>query len=303
MNPYLLSFILIFWCGTMSYAEQKTSVQFAEAHLPFAQETTLNSRFTGRTYRIQISKIGAQPATGYPVLYVLDGDALFAPLASAAQALLVNPISGSNSPALIVGIGYSRQKLLDLQQRALDYTPPLAPNAEAELKKQFGQADAFGLFIERELKPLLAQSAVIDPKRQALFGHSYGGLFAAYNLLRGNGRFQYFILSSPSIWWQNKRLLDFIPDDANFKANLKGVKVRITVGQLERARNPRNEDKRQARDMLGNAEEFFQTLKKQGADAEFFIYPDENHGSVVYKSLTDALKFLQPQWRTSAAHP
>ena len=38
-----------------------------------AEETSITSAHTGRTYRIQAATLGERPAGGYPVLYILDG--------------------------------------------------------------------------------------------------------------------------------------------------------------------------------------------------------------------------------------
>ena len=70
-----------------------------------AEETSITSAHTGRTYRIQAAALGERPAGGYPVLYILDGDAFFPAILNMAQSLLINPITKSHAACLIVGIG------------------------------------------------------------------------------------------------------------------------------------------------------------------------------------------------------
>lgn len=71
------------------------------------------------------------------------------------QSLMNNPVTRSNAPCLIVGIGYTTGSVRDLAQRAADYTPPLGDNATADERRQFGQADRFADFIDSELTAFL----------------------------------------------------------------------------------------------------------------------------------------------------
>ena len=142
-----------------------------------AEETSITSAHTGRTYRIQAAALGERPAGGYPVLYILDGDAFFPAILNMAQSLLINPITKSHAACLIVGIGYTGGTIRDLSQRALDYTPPLPDNAPESERKQYGQADRFSRFIDDELSALLDSKYRIDTQNQAVFGHSFGALY------------------------------------------------------------------------------------------------------------------------------
>ncbi|MCQ4257161.1 alpha/beta hydrolase-fold protein [Stutzerimonas stutzeri] len=76
--------------------------------------------------------------------------------------------------------------------RAEDYTP----NAENRQRlpglesPPSGGADEFLAFIEHELKLLIAKLYTVEVRRQALFGHSYCGLFTLYTLLTKSQAFQ-----------------------------------------------------------------------------------------------------------------
>ncbi|HFA6274479.1 TPA: hypothetical protein WMH04_001533 [Neisseria gonorrhoeae] len=50
---------------------------FQPAILPQAFETEIKSTCTGRIYRIQTATLGEMQSEGYPVLFVLDGEAFF----------------------------------------------------------------------------------------------------------------------------------------------------------------------------------------------------------------------------------
>ncbi|MGL9736301.1 MAG: alpha/beta hydrolase-fold protein [Symbiopectobacterium sp.] len=61
---------------------------------------------------------------------------------------------------------------------------------------------AFLAFIQHELKPYIRQAFSVDPKREAFFGHSYGGLFTLNTLFTCRPYLsQYYYASSPSVWW------------------------------------------------------------------------------------------------------
>lgn len=99
------------------------------------------------------------------------------------QSLMNNPVTRSNAPCLIVGIGYTTGSVRDLAQRAADYTPPLGDNATADERRQFGQADRFADFIDSELTAFLESRYTLNRNETAVFGHSFGALFGLYSLL------------------------------------------------------------------------------------------------------------------------
>ncbi|MDO4696622.1 MAG: alpha/beta hydrolase-fold protein [Neisseria sp.] len=183
------------------------AAQWHDAVLPQAQETYIVSTNTGSAYRIQIARFGMQPPEGYPVLYILDGDACFPTAILMAHQAMNLPDGQNHTPVLPVGIGYPSGKFFDLPRRAADYTPPFAASAQQQVVT--GGAEAFARFIDEELKQVVGRSVAVNPEQEALFGHSFGGLFGIYSLLTRPERFRHYFISSPSIWWQNRRVLDF----------------------------------------------------------------------------------------------
>lgn len=257
--------------------------------LSFAKEFKVTSQATHRNYRIQIAVIGPEPKGGYPVLAVLDGDAYFLPVATMANNMVSNQARVDNLSLVVVGVGYSDQQPIDIQQRSLDYTPPPSDLSSHE-PANYGQADRFYQFLQKELLPYLIEHYSVNLKHFALFGHSFGGLYGLYDLFQGDSLFSYYILSSPSIWWGDEQILTLVPGSKQLLDN----SLKITVGELEGV-IARTDTRRNSRNMMGNAERLYQQLKAEGVDVEFKVYPDESHGSVAYKSVLDSLKFLQKQ--------
>lgn len=265
--------------------------KWQDARLLQAQETQIHSQHTGRSYRIQTACIGTLPPQGCPVLYILDGDAFFPAALSMAQSLLVNPMTRSNAPCLLVGIGYPNGAIRDLQRRALDYTPPLPAGATEADCRRYGQADRFGAFIDGELMPLLADRFPINTAEQALFGHSFGALFGAYSLLVSTKRFRRYFLISPSMWWHNRRLLDFMPSEIPQECYAE-----IRVGGLEQPACNGTRHQRE-RNMVTQAEDFAAKLRGKGVETVFENYPNDNHGSVPFRALPDCLAALAKVWQ------
>ncbi len=262
---------------------------FQPAILPQAFETEIKSTCTGRIYRIQTATLGKMPSEGYPVLFVLDGEAFFPALFNIMQSLMNNPVTRSNAPCLIVGIGYVGGGVRDLAQRAADYTPPLGDNATADERQQFGQADRFADFIDSELTTFLESKYRLDKNETAVFGHSFGALFGLYSLL-SHRRFRRHWLVSPSIWWHNRRILDFMPSENR----LNGIDVCLNIGALERGSDCK---RREERDMAGQAEQMAAELDRRGAAVFFREYPNANHGNAPFHSLTDCVEYLRKAWQ------
>lgn len=242
---------------------------------------------------------GEPPASGWPVVILLDGNTSFPIAVAAARQLEKRGEVTGVSPAVIVAIESEGQAAPGIDPRTRDYTLP-GPTAPAGS----GGADDFLDAIENELKPALERRFAVDRARYVLFGHSYGGLFALHALFTRPGAFARVIAASPSIWWQDGVVL---AEEARFRALPDTVRaplsLLVAVGGNERAEAPhdpplppeRLERMRRA-DMIGRAAALVQRLRAAGVGAEFVEFPGENHGSVVPVSIARALRFgLLPQ--------
>ncbi len=261
--------------------------------LPHTQQHEMASRHTGRSYRIFVS-VPAQPAPplGYPVLYLLDGNAYFPVAHTLAQnAARVGPREhgkGFVAP-IVVAIGYPTDGLLDSAARSEDYTPPapdLTDSGDRMSVKQ-GGADRFLDFIEGELKPLIEARLPIDRSRQTLAGHSYGGLLALHALFTQPEGFQRYVAGSPSIWWNQRYVLK---EKQKFLDNAKkpsDLRVLIMVGDQEQSADVAAVGNERAamlveRRMVDNARELGAALASapgKKVATHFRILPGEAHNS------------------------
>ncbi|WP_017998789.1 alpha/beta hydrolase-fold protein [Paracoccus sp. N5] len=141
---------------------------------------------------------GPAPAGGWPVLYMLDGNAAFDFLTPEHLAL---------APGLVlVGVGYDTDRQFARERRTLDFTAPDGPGdgLRPDPVHQGRTAGGAAIFHDRLTGPLRAAAEAglpVDPARRTLWGHSFGGLFTLYALLARPGGFARYAAISPSIWW------------------------------------------------------------------------------------------------------
>ncbi len=108
-------------------------------------------------------------------------------------------------PVLVVGVGYPDAKSVadTIEIRTRDLTPTTSRHVEGS-----GHADAFLDFVSDELRPWLEDRFPAAADDVTYFGHSLGGLFGVYALLTATSTFDRYIVSSPSLWWDNEVIFD-----------------------------------------------------------------------------------------------
>jgi predicted alpha/beta superfamily hydrolase len=258
-----------------------------------AEQWTMRSK-AGRIFEISLARpAGPAPEHGYPVMYVLDPSTAFATLVDTVRNQ--EPFFG---PVVVVGVGYASEA--EGENRSYDLTPAtdpkdLPPGPPAGWGATGGN-DAFLSFIIDELKPAVAKAVAVDPARQALFGHSLGGLFVLHALFTRADAFDTYVAGSPSIWWGKRSILREVPA---FKAAQEKSRaprrLLITVGELEAAGSP--EDIRLGKTMNVDANKLMVDAKQVANSAELardlaslgpyglkvqrVAFPDETHNSVI----------------------
>ena len=169
-------------------------------------------RATG--FRIQVWRpLGPPPAGGYPVLYLLDGNAAFDSLRQARAELG----RARGAPVILVGVGYDVDDRYDVQARSMDYTPPSSgadkplgvpgnPTAPGRAQPG-GGADRMLAWMDGTLRPLIAQRYPVAADRQGIYGHSFGALLVLHALFTDPARYQTYVAASPSTWWNDRAIV------------------------------------------------------------------------------------------------
>jgi hypothetical protein len=274
-----------------------------------AEQWTMRSK-AGRIFEISIARpSGPAPERGYPVMYVLDP--------STAFATLVDTVRNQEQmfgAVVIVGVGYASDA--EGENRSYDLTPATDPKdlpagPAAGWGGAHGGNDAFLNFIIDELKPAVAKAVAADPSRQALFGHSLGGLFVLHALFVRSDAFDTYIAGSPSIWWGKKSILREV---AAFKAAQEKSplprRLLITVGELEAFGSPEeirlgkvlkvdaNKLMKDAKQVSNSADlaRDLASLAAYGLKVQRVAFPDETHNSVIPAYLARGTRFTLQGW-------
>jgi predicted alpha/beta superfamily hydrolase len=199
-------------------------------------EATLMSR-DGLEYRILVSAPrGPAPDGGFPVFYILDGDAFF----NTAVEIARMREWGRLTPSIVVGVAYPSRAFYDGPRRTYDFTPPGSADPDFDLSEQ-GGAGRFLTFLTDELKPWVRERYVADPNRQVLFGHSLGGLFVLHAMFTSPRSFDLYLAASPTLRFSESLI---ISEAAAFAQDpMRGeVHALITVGGLESQPPPEQVD-------------------------------------------------------------
>lgn len=167
----------------------------------------------GRTYPVLVSlpeSYHSNPTRRYPVLMVTDAPYSF-PLLRSMAARMGNHGEGLEE-FVLVGLAYAKGDTPAYSRRR-DYTPstPVDSDATSDMPGRaaaFGQSEAYRKFIADQLLPMIAARYRVDMHRKILAGHSYGALLGTHVLLTEPTMFEYYILSSPSLWFDGKVMLD-----------------------------------------------------------------------------------------------
>lgn len=254
------------------------------------EKHSLRSADGQRHYRIEIAipKTPA-PAAGFPVLYMLDGNAAMDTLTQND----LDQLSASPRSPVLVAIGYEVATRNDVVSRAFDYTPPTGSNGQPDAQpvvrgRVGGGADIFMQLIQEQIKPLVRERVAVDRQREYLWGHSYGGLFALHILFTQPDAFARYIAGDPSAWWNDGALLsEWKAFDAR---QASGKRVAILVGTKPREPGRGIAPSGQAAaDSRQSVQNIAQGLRGAGSDATYETFPDSSHGDMLRVSLTRAL--------------
>ncbi len=266
----------------------------------------------GRPYRVMVWTPKAEPPPGgFKAYYVLDGNQSFPLIAALLAARSFNPAITGVEPAVVVGIGYPIDTPYDPVRRTLDLTPPAAevrlpPRPDGKPWPPTGGADAFLTFIREQVQPRVRARYPVDPTREVLVGHSFGGLFTLYALFTQPDAFDGYVAGSPSLWFNDHQGFEMARRYAAQRpAAGTSRPVYISVGSEEqRLSAPAETDAERARAkklaerrMVDNAREAAKRLEaRPDLRVTFEVFAGEDHGSVVARVLARAIEmsFARP---------
>lgn len=287
-SSFLLSTLIICSALAQTPIQNQPKIVFQNNQAQFQ----IKSKNTGHDYLIQIYKPPvAPPQHGYPVLYILDGNATFPSAANIAQSIGAGSTKLGLDPLMIVAVGYPQQKTFDVQKRAYDYTPKPSAQFQAQGKYKYGGADQFIAFLNSELKPTIAKQFSINNQQQSLYGHSFGGLFVLYHFFQKPDAFQRYFAASPSLWFDQGMLFQQLNHWQSQKPNHSPL-LMTTAGTHEQG-GPHTQFNQRI-----NKDDFFKVLENKRSDQFTYWHfnnPAEQHITNLYASLPKALMFASCQ--------
>lgn len=221
----------------------------------------------------------APPAEGYPILYALDGNAVMDRVSDSLLAQLTQ-----KTPPVIVAVGYQTTLPFDKNARAYDYRPTVKENSadSGRDSRKSGGSEAFRQLLQNTIVENVERGMKIDPRRRAIWGHSYGGLFIIDSWL-ASSRFRIYFSASPSLGRGNASLLDKMAEAKADAFSQKSLYLMEGAVATQRVSSAGAEETR------GNVLQTVSLLKKKGVAVNWWPYPGLSHGEMFNASLQSAL--------------
>lgn len=246
----------------------------------------------GDSFRVFVGTCGPEPGI---TIVVADGNGLFGLVLDSVRLM---QIPGLVPSAVVVGVGYpgtpTVADTVGIRERDLAPTPwPAFPGS--------GGAERYLRFVRGPVLERVGDRFPGCLATTVFFGHSLGGLFGTWALLRDPPPFTHFILSSPSLFWDHYAV--FAAEEARSGRDL-AARVFFGIGELEddagRRREThklpeghRHKTARTRLDMVGDLRRFVAALSSRnhpGLDLELVVVPDEYHATVPAAVLTRGLR-------------
>src|SRR5919199_1519853 len=229
----------------------------------------------------------------YPVIYVLDGNALFSSVVALVQQFGETDWNWILPKMIVVGIP-STNRRRDLTPTHIEGDPPFRSR---EASKETGGGENFVSFLKNELIPHI-DSLYPTQTYKVLIGHSFGGLTAMNILANHTSLFNSFICIDPSMWWDHLHFLEatkkaLTQDRLSGKSLYVSLSGRINgdidTGKLRK--DTLSDTGRHFRAIL-ELNDFLKSQPQNGLRYEFKFYKNDNHMSLPFITEHDGLRFI-----------
>lgn len=209
--------------------------------------------------------------TTYPTIYVLDGSQNedFPHIAGLVQFMNMYDLVPKS---IVVGIANV--------DRYRDFTYPSSVKRDKKDIPTSGGSEKFINFIEKEVQPFITNNYKTNTHK-TIIGQSLGGLVATEILLKRHYLFDDYIIVSPSLWWDNEKLVDKAPTFFELNKTLK-KRIFISLGKEHPVMH-------KVADRLVDA---IKTSKNE--QIELFYEPilEEDHATILHKAVYLAFEKL-----------
>ena len=205
----------------------------------------------------------------YPVIFLLDGsmDEDFIHIAGLTQFASFSWIN-MIPEMIVVGIANIDRKR--------DFTFPSRNEEDNRYAPTSGKSEDFIRFIEEELIPFVEREYKTSSEK-ILMGQSLGGLLATEVLYKKPDLFTDYIIISPSLWWDDESMVDFVPTKFDSEKS-----IFIGVG------NEGYGMKELAEGMYDK----LMLLKNKNVRLNFKYFEKQDHGDVLHQAAYEAFEQL-----------
>jgi predicted alpha/beta superfamily hydrolase len=295
----VLGLMLLFSCALPGLAAQtpQPSPPAEPPQVSLTGTAVYELSFQGRTYPVWVDVPASYHSNqqDYPLLLVTDAPYAFPLIRSIRNR--VGQQGQNIEDFILVGLAYPATDTPAFS-RSRDYTTsdvkarPAKPDENYDAPA-YGNAPAFSGFIATQVLPLLQQKYRLDRQRQIYLGHSYGALLGAYVLLHQPDLFRHYVLSSPSLWFDQRRLLEQTPTLLRKLPARISAKIWLYIGGFEQPGPSARHYK--TLDMVGDMQAFAKRLSPaKGLKVKTQVIDGEDHLTVFPPMVTRAMLEILP---------
>lgn len=247
----------------------------------------IQSKAVGVRYTIEVMLPSGAIASGlkYPVVYCTDWFVISEYLKALPKLMDLGRLT---EPFVVVGISQQRNADDWAMARTRDFTPSRPTdeyskkNTYAKATELTGGAMRFVTFLKDELLPYVESTYPVDPARRGFIGYSLGGLLGVYIMVKEPELYHYFLLGSPSVWF-NDYSLAFELEKTPVK-HLKSIRgVYLSVGE---------EESWQMLKGFGILKDALSARDFNGSRAKIEIIKEAGHVGAMPIALYNGLRFL-----------
>lgn len=157
--------------------------------------------------------------------------------------------------------------------------PAISGSDTSGREKNYGHADHFYNFLANELIPSINKRYLTWPNRNAILGHSLGGLFTFYCLFKGNNLFTSYFALSPALWVDGYSIYQFNHLQNGFSSSNYLYFVAGSRETVNRILNGTNAMKN-----------FLDEKRYRNLKYDYQVWPGQTHNSEVPLSLEKIMK-------------
>ena len=239
----------------------------------------ITSSVNDKTYHLDIKLPRSYHSAeeNFPIVVLTDSDYSFPLVSSISRRIELEEF-------ILVGISYSHGDDAAVS-RTRDYTPTNSPNEprghSEESRLASGGADNYITFIQNDVIPYLQKKFRVDMDRRIFVGQSFGGLLASYMAVTRPDVFDYYLIGSPSLWYDEGCIYRFEEEYFTNRGDSLTTNLFFAIGEKETKSN-----------MVTEMYDFVKKLESRnykGLSMEAITLHEEDHLTVFPNFVTKGL--------------